>query len=219
MRFLIFLFFSVCFVTVKSQVPGYIGKKNIMYAGGRASVIPAGAYLLDPEDNLTDYNKTAFAWNVGAKRVIGRSGMVGLSATYLQANVFGAKEASMISTLYSGMDVAVDLRSYFYSSKGSIAPLGKYFKYNFMYSWYALNTVQNKIPVGQVMFLGLGLGMGKSRVFYDKIWVDYGWDFNWLINIYDQQDMVKGWDYTKQVQHNLQNSYGIYFNLAVGYVY
>ncbi len=219
MRIYLFVLFFISGVTLQSQVPGYLGKRNIVYAGGRIALIPAASYLLDMSDNVATLNKTSFFWSAGVKRVIGRSGTMGISGTYYQDNVFGAKQADRIPSLFSGFDVLVDFRSYFYSSKGSIAPVGKHFRYNIMYSNYALNTIENKIPIGQVMFLGLGVGLGDSRVFYDKIWVDYGWELNWIINVYDQQDMLSGWDYTKQVQHNLQNSYGIYFNLNVGYVY
>ncbi|MCX6181558.1 MAG: hypothetical protein NT150_06495 [Bacteroidetes bacterium] len=219
MRFYILCIFSFFSIALLSQVPGYVGKKNIVFLGGRASVIPASAYMLDTEDNVPTVSKTSFFWNAGVKRAIGRSGTMGLSGTYFQSSVFGAKASDRVPTLYSGFDVAVDFRSYYYSKKGSIAPIGKHFRYNILFSRYLLNTVENKIPVGQVMFLGLGLGAGNSRVFYDKIWVDYGWEFNLLFNVYDQQDMVSGWDYTKQVQQHLQNSYAVYFKLNVGYVY
>ncbi|MFM7024371.1 MAG: hypothetical protein ACKOXB_15470 [Flavobacteriales bacterium] len=219
MRFYVFFIFSFCCAVLKAQVPGYLGKKNIAFVGGRASMIPASFFIYDPSDSKSNIDKTALFWNLGAKRIIGRSGTMGLSATYFRDDVFNAKVTDRVPSVFSGFDAVVDFRSYFYSAKGSIAPVGRHFRYNLIYSMYDVKTIENKIPVGKVMFFGVGLGTGSSRIVKDKIWIDYGWEFNWLFNVYDQQDMIKGWDYSRQVQRNLQNSYGVYFNLAVGYVY
>jgi len=219
LRYKLILLLSFIFVAATAQVPGYLGKKNIVLLGARASVIPAIAFVADPIDEASTLNKRALFWNLGLKRAVGRSSMLGLTGTYSQDRVYGPKQLDRIPSLFSGFDVALDFRSYYYALKGNIAPLGRHFRCSAMYSNYLLNTIENKIPVGQVMFLGLGVGFGNSRVFYDKIWVDYGWEFNWIINVYDQQDMVKGWDYTKQTQNIVQNAYGVSFNLAVGYLY
>jgi hypothetical protein len=145
--------------------------------------------------------------------------MMGASFSYFSNDLFSSLNDAFEPSRYSGFDLGIQFRSYYYRSKGSIAPVGKHFRYNILLNSYQLNTDAASILVGKTTELGLGLGSGNSRVLYDKLWVDYGWEFNYLFNVYDQQDVVEGFKYTEQARSNTRVMYLITFKVNFGYLY
>jgi len=214
-----FLCFAVSFAVAQRIVPGYIGKKNIVFGGGKIHALTAYNFLMGANVVQPALCKRSLTWDVGVQRVIGRSGMMGASFSYFSNDVFSAVTDSYEPSHYSGYDLGVQFRSYYYRSKGSIAPVGKHFRYNIILHSYTLNTDDHDLLIGKTTELGLGLGRGNSRVLFDKLWIDYGWEFNVLLNVYDQQDVVRGFDYTAQARANTRSMALITFKMNFGYFY
>ncbi len=199
-------------------IPGYLGKKNILFASGKICALPLYNYF------VVDYGTSFFKsnillWNAGVKRVIGKSGTVGLSAGYAQGTVFSDGTPEFVSCNYSGLDFKLDFRSYSFRNRGSLAPLGKHMRYNILYSEYAIHTAQDRLQLGKIRTIGAGLGLGSSRIFYDKLWVDYGWDFDLTFKVYDQQDIVNGFKYDQRLFNITQTMFIVTFNASFGLVY
>ena len=216
---ILFLCFAISNAGAQRIVPGYLGKKNIVFGSGKIHLLTAYNYVLGADVVQPALCKRSLTWDVGLQRVIGRSGMMGASFSYFTNDVFSAVSDIYEASHYSGYDLGVQFRSYYYRSKGSIAPVGRHFRYNLLLNAYTLNTDVNNLLIGKTTELGFGLGAGNSRVLYDKLWVDYGWEFNVLINVYDQQDVVRGFDYTAQARANIRRMALITFKMNFGYLY
>jgi len=209
------------FASLSAQriVPGYLGKKNIGYIGGQLNVLSAYNYVVDLQNSNPIYNKNFLGYSLGLQRVIGRNGMMGIAFSYHKSDVFSAQSSVYEESVYSGFQATLQFRSYYYKSKGSIAPLGSHMRYNISVESNSLNTSHMNTLIGKTVDIGLGLGSGKSRVFLDKLWVDYGFEFNYFFNVYNQQDVVKGFEYTAQVRNNINTMYLVSFKANFGYLF
>ncbi len=217
------LLLCFCFLAASAQsqhiIPGYIGKRNIGLVGAKIYALPLYNFILDMHNTNPLLSKQVFGWEAGAQRVIGRNGMVGLTASYFNANVFNGESAIYEKSKYSGFDVGLQFRSYYYRNKGSIAPVGKHLRYNILFSTYALHADYLNTLIGKSADVGIGMGSGNSRVLFDKLWVDYGWEFNYFFNVYDQQDVVGGFTYNNIVRTNLRTMCIITYKVNFGYLY
>jgi hypothetical protein len=215
---IVFLFLAP-FCNAQKIIPGYIGKRNIAVASGRIYALTLYNYLVDMDNTNATISKRALGWEVGMQRVIGRNGMMGVFGSYLKSDVFSAPTSFYEKSSYSGFDAGIQFRSYYYRNKGSIAPVGKHFRYNILFSTSTLRADYMNTLIGKTADVGIGLGAGNSRVLYDKLWVDYGWEFNYYFNVYDQQDVVEGFSYTNIVRTNLRTMYLVTFKVNFGYLY
>ena len=203
----------------QSIVPGYLGKKNIAFVGGHLNILSGYNYLVDGQNTNSNYNITALGYSFGLQSVIGKSAMVGASFLLHKNDVFRSPGPSFQAATYSGFQSSLQLRSYRYKTRGSIAPIGKHYRYNISMESNKVTTTTSNQLIGKTVDMGVGFGTGNSRIFYDKLWVDYGFEFNYFFNVYDQQDVLTGFEYTAQTRNNLKTMYLITFKANFGYIF
>lgn len=217
--FLILFLLFAFFCNAQKIIPGYIGKRNVVVAAGKVYGLTAYNFLVDMHNTDPTLSKQVLGWEVGFQRVIGRNGMMGVFGSYFRNDVFTAPTTFYEKSTYSGFDAGIQFRSYYYKNKGSIAPVGKHIRYNILMSTCTLKADYMSTLIGKTTDVGIGIGVGNSRVLYDKLWVDYGWEFNYYFNVYDQQDIADGFSYTNIVRTNLRTMYLLTFKVNFGYLY
>jgi len=193
----ILLLFSVSF----AQVPGYLGKKFIISTGNSFS--PS---LIDPASSKT-FNGAGFfgipslnsTYIFTIDYAISRKFNLCLSVNYLKTGVEyeGVYGNVLGSALYTGsLSTPIQLTSYGASiafkvfSRGFVAPVGRYKKFDCGIS-FASGKYNNSMfissddgtPVGggsgdyKAVGVTFGLTVGRQRIFFDKLTVDYGLRF------------------------------------------
>ncbi|MEM6261046.1 MAG: hypothetical protein AAGI38_00960 [Bacteroidota bacterium] len=135
---IIFLFLLGDTCCVFSQVPGYLGQKNILHL--RVTGAPAVAY--GSEEGLWGPN---LKWGLGWERVISRRFSLGLVAYQIGTKVRYAnfqKENGLAHVWANAAGVQIHWYNFF--KRGNIAPIGPYQRLEVMYLNYRLQDIDRK---------------------------------------------------------------------------
>jgi hypothetical protein len=176
--FLLFLFHSLYFAS--AQVPGYMGKKNVVHAD--VWFMPANPLAYDQPRNYS--GNTGFYFNAhqggGYERVVSRRHLVGADFDLFR---FGNPEAQLDGDVgrsrARGTGFGLHFKAFPFIRKGWLAPLGPYFGMEYKLIWVRSEFIAetgSQLPRLYARHRGgsLGMNIGYSMLIVKKLLLDYG---------------------------------------------
>lgn len=201
---IIILFFL--FVSTFAQPPGYLGKRftlsyeqltGINYFNLVHVTNLEGGYDKDPHVDESNANFN-YIGTLSFDYVIGKSKSRGISissidqtmyfkdydyilnGSYLQKDYF--RNSAKLTGLTFGLFVK-------YFKKDRIAPLGDFYKFEFLYSTYKIKSYDKEAEtysltktIDPFSSFAFNVTMGKSRIFWDKLVISSGLSFGFRLN-------------------------------------
>jgi hypothetical protein len=170
-----------CYTTARAQVPGFLGKTLTLSAGTYAGY-SLGAPAKVGSTN-TGIDKRFF---LGADYVIGRKWTTGIEyqrlSTALSLTFDNALENAARAEEFTYALKANTFKfsfTHFGSKSNFLAPVGRYFTVGFLMVNYTISDEKGYMfTAGRDLFKGHNIGfsfdVGKRRVFYKQLVVDYG---------------------------------------------
>jgi hypothetical protein len=178
-----FIYIMLCFTwfySALAQVPGYRGKKFMIKVNTKG--MPVIGALLGRE-NYFDLNAR---FSVGADVVLSKSITAGVSmeqvndiitlekyGNYLQSGYNGARKYETQANFY-GYNFGANLKFFTHKTSGSIAPFGRFFIVEYLYSNIDVSDdgsfyASGKKDLNHIGAHSLALGLGSQKVLFNKI--------------------------------------------------
>ena len=238
---LIFIF--ACFFS-DAQPPGYLGKRFTLSYEQLTGInyfnfLIGKSYYIDQQIDETNANFN-YIGSLTIDYVVGKSKSRGLSFSpinqtmyfsdhrHLPTNYAYFREERFINhAKLTGFTVGLYVK---YFNRDRIAPLGEYFKFEFLYSTYSVKNFDKEEEIYKLTksidpfsSLGFNVTFGKNRIFWNKLVVSTGIScglrLNFFSSIMDFGEINSDNDHAVRVLKNSADFWhgqNLFYNLHIG---